>query len=63
MAEFKLHCFAASGNSYKVALFLALAKADWEPVVVDYFGGETRTESWRDNLNEMGKSRCWSTKA
>lgn len=55
MAEFKLHCFAASGNSYKVALFLALAKADWEPVVVDYFGGETRTESWRDNLNEMGE--------
>jgi glutathione S-transferase len=55
MAEFKLHCFAASGNSYKVALFLALAKADWEPVVVDYFGGETRSEAWRDNLNEMGE--------
>jgi len=55
MAEFKLHCFAASGNSYKVALFLALANADWEPVVVDYFGGETRSESWRDNLNEMGE--------
>lgn len=55
MAEFKLHCFAASGNSYKVALFLALANADWEPVVVDYFGGETRTETWRDNLNEMGE--------
>lgn len=55
MAEFKLHCFAASGNSYKVALFLALANADWEPVVVDYFGGETRNEAWRDNLNEMGE--------
>lgn len=55
MAEFKLHCFAASGNSYKVALFLALADADWEPVVVDYFGGETRNEGWRDNLNEMGE--------
>jgi len=55
MAEFKLHCFAASGNSYKVALFLALANTDWEPVVVDYFGGETRTEGWRDNLNEMGE--------
>ncbi|SFF85684.1 glutathione S-transferase [Duganella sp. CF458] len=55
MAEFKLHCFAASGNSYKVALFLALANADWEPVVVDYFGGETRSESWRDKLNDMGE--------
>jgi glutathione S-transferase len=55
MSEFKLHCFAASGNSYKAALFLALANADWEPVVVDYFGGETRTEGWRDSLNEMGE--------
>jgi len=55
MAEFRLHCFAASGNSYKVALFLALARADWEPVVVDYFGGETRAEAWRDNLNDMGE--------
>jgi glutathione S-transferase len=55
MAEFRLHCFAASGNSYKAALFLALANADWEPVVVDYFGGETRADSWRDNLNEMGE--------
>jgi glutathione S-transferase len=55
MAEFKLHCMAASGNSYKVALFLALADADWEPVVVDYFGGETRGDAWRDKLNEMGE--------
>jgi len=55
MAEFRLHCMAASGNAYKVALFLALAKADWEPVVVDYFGGETRSEAWRDSLNEMGE--------
>ncbi|WP_229416701.1 glutathione S-transferase family protein [Massilia eburnea] len=46
---------AASGNAYKVALFLALANADWEPVVVDYFGGETRGDAWRDNLNEMGE--------
>ncbi len=55
MPEFKLHCFAASGNSYKAALFLALAGADWEPVVVDYFGGETRSEAWRGSLNEMGE--------
>lgn len=55
MPEFKLHCFAASGNSYKAALFLELAGADWEPVVVDYFGGETRSEAWRGSLNEMGE--------
>ncbi|WP_234781828.1 hypothetical protein [Sinorhizobium saheli] len=33
MSEFKLHCFAMSGNSAKVALFLALAEEDWEPVL------------------------------
>lgn len=55
MPEFKLHCFAMSGNSYKVALFLALAEADWEPVFVDYFGGQTQTREWRDSVNEMGE--------
>ena len=40
MAEYKLHCFAQSGNSYKVALMLALSDADWEPVWVDFFHGE-----------------------
>ena len=29
MSEYKLHCFAQSGNSYKVALMLALNDADW----------------------------------
>ena len=39
MAEYKLHCFAQSGNSYKPALLLALSDADWEPVFVDFFNG------------------------
>ena len=43
MAEFTLHCFAQSGNAYKVALMLELAGADWAPRFVDYFNGETRT--------------------
>jgi len=55
MSEFKLHCFAMSGNSYKVALFLALAEADWEPVCVDYFGGETQSDRWRQKVNEQGE--------
>ena len=55
MPEFKLHCFAMSGNSYKAALFLELAKADWEPVFVDYFGGQMQTREWRDSVNEMGE--------
>ncbi len=50
----KLHCFGESGNSYKVALALTLADMEWEPVKVDFFGGETRTPEFRA-INEMGE--------
>ncbi|RDU96510.1 glutathione S-transferase family protein [Trinickia dinghuensis] len=53
--EYKLHCFAQSGNAYKVALMLSCAGADWEPDFVDYFGGVTRTAQWRQDVNEMGE--------
>jgi glutathione S-transferase len=43
MAEYRLHCFAQSGNAYKVALALELAGADWEPVWVDFFKGAHRS--------------------
>lgn len=43
MAEYRLHCFAQSGNAYKVALALELAGADWEPVFVDFFKGAARS--------------------
>lgn len=43
MAEYKLHCFAQSGNAYKVALALELAGADWGPVFVEFFKGEARS--------------------
>ncbi|RUV28507.1 glutathione S-transferase, partial [Mesorhizobium sp. M1A.T.Ca.IN.004.03.1.1] len=39
MPDFKLHCFALSGNCYKVALFFALAGIKWESIFVDYLGG------------------------
>lgn len=55
MADFRLHCFAQSGNAYKVALMLSCAGADWEPVFVDFFGGVTRTGQWRTTVNEMGE--------
>ncbi|WP_133650186.1 glutathione S-transferase family protein [Paraburkholderia flava] len=55
MAEFKLHCFAQSGNAYKAALMMSCAGADWEPVFVDFFSGVTRTDAWRDTVNEMGE--------
>jgi glutathione S-transferase len=54
MADYVLHCFAHSGNAYKVALMLELAGADWTPRFVDYFGGETRTPAYRA-LNVMGE--------
>lgn len=56
MADFKLHCFGESGNAYKVALMLALAGVDWEPVFVRFFDGETRTPEYRANVNEMGEA-------
>jgi len=55
MADFKLHCFAQSGHSYKAALMLALCDADWEPVFVDFFNGETRTPDYQ-SINPMGEA-------
>jgi len=50
----QLYCFGESGNAYKAALALDLAGLDWEPVFVDFFGGETRAREYRD-LNVMGE--------
>ena len=55
MADFKLHCFAQSGNAYKVAMMLDLCGADWEPVFVDYFGGATRGSEFREGISELGE--------
>lgn len=52
----KLHCFGESGNSYKAALALELSGLDWEPVFVDFFGGETRTPDYRAMINELGEA-------
>jgi glutathione S-transferase len=52
--KYKLTCFAQSGNAYKAALMLNLCSADWEPVFVDFFNGETKTDEYLA-LNEMGE--------
>ena len=52
----KLHCFGESGNSYKAALALELSGLDWEPVKVDFFGGETRTADFRTQINVLGEA-------
>jgi glutathione S-transferase len=46
---------AQSGNAYRAALMLNLIGADWKPVWVDFFNGETRTPKYRDEVNEMGE--------
>jgi len=50
----KLHCMGESGNAYKAALPLELSGLVWEPVFVDFFGGETRAAGFRD-LNVLGE--------
>ena len=50
----KLYCFGESGNAYKAALTLELAGLDWQPVFVDFFGGETRSPDFRA-INPMGE--------
>ena len=52
----QLYCFGESGNSYKAALTLELAGADWAPVFVDFFAGESRTPAYRETVNEMGEA-------
>ncbi len=54
MSDFQLYCFAESGNAYKAALALELTKCDWQPVFVDFFKGEARTEAFKE-INEMGE--------
>lgn len=51
----KLHCFGESGHSYKVALMLELTGTPWQPVFVDFFGGQTRGAEYRAQLNQMGE--------
>ena len=52
MAHYRLYCIGASGNAYKVALYLNCAGLDWEPVGVDFAGGQMRDETWRKAARE-----------
>jgi glutathione S-transferase len=56
MAAYRLYCFAQSGHSYKAALMLNLIAADWTPVFVDFFNGETRSDAYRADVNTMGEA-------
>jgi glutathione S-transferase len=57
MTDYKLYCFAQSGNAYRAALMLNLIGADWEPVWYDFFGkAPQRTPEFRETINEMGEA-------
>ena len=56
MPEYQLYCFAQSGNAYRAALMLNLIGADWKPIFVDFFKGETRGPTYRGEINEMGEA-------
>lgn len=55
MGTYQLYCFGESGNCYKATLMLELCKADWQPIFVDYFNGQTRASEYRAEVNEMGE--------
>ena len=56
MSDYKLICFAQSGNAYRAALMLNLIGASWKPQWVDFFGeGVQRKPEYREGVNEMGE--------
>jgi glutathione S-transferase len=56
MAQYKLHSFCQSGNSFKAAFYLNAAGLDWEPVFTDFMRGATRDPKWRESVNAMGEA-------
>jgi glutathione S-transferase len=55
---YKLHCFAQSGNAYKVALLLQALRQPWVPAHLpfeDFAAGIQRSDSWRQDVNAMGE--------
>jgi glutathione S-transferase len=52
----RLHGFAQSGNSFKVAFALRALGLPFEPVFVDFFNGATRDAAWRSSVNPMGEA-------
>ena len=53
---YRLHCFAQSGNCFKVAFMLRALGQPFEPVFVDFFNGVTRDAAWRAEHNPMGEA-------
>ena len=55
---YKLHAFAQSGNTYKVALLLQALRQPWTPVHLpfeEFAKGIQRSDNWRQDMNPMGE--------
>jgi glutathione S-transferase len=55
---YKLHAFAQSGNTYKVALLLQALRQPWTPIHLpfeDFAKGIQRSDTWRQDVNPMGE--------
>jgi len=55
LLAYRLHYFPESGNSFKIALMLALCGQTFELIWTDFGGAATRTPEWRSAVNEMGE--------
>jgi glutathione S-transferase len=55
---YKLHAFAQSGNTYKVALLLQALQQPWTPIHLpfeEFAKGIQRSDAWRQDMNPMGE--------
>ena len=53
---YRLHCFAQSGNAFKVAFMLRALDVPFETVHVDFLNGITADPAWREDHNDMGEA-------
>jgi glutathione S-transferase len=51
----RLHCFAQSGNAFKVAFMLRALGVPFDTVHVDFFKGISTDQAWREEHNDMGE--------
>jgi glutathione S-transferase len=63
MAEYRLYRPNESGNAYKATLMPNLCGLDWEPVFIEFFLGDKRTERFCSKATNSAKSRDWSMTA
>jgi hypothetical protein len=54
LSRYRLKYLPAFGNSYKLAMMLALCGKSFEPVCTDFASWVTLTPKWRREVNAVG---------